>query len=81
MFHLQYVKYAFLFVMLLACATFYYKAAEMERLSGFVWAGPSVLVFLLTWFWLSGGLFGCLAGQIALFGVITLVRLLGSKRK
>lgn len=40
--------YSFQFVMLLACAAFYYKAAEMEGASGFLWSALSVGVFILT---------------------------------
>jgi len=68
--------YTFEFWLLLACASFYYKAAEMENSSGVLWAGLSVLVFVVTWIVLSWGLLGCLAGQIALFVLIAIVRTL-----
>jgi hypothetical protein len=68
--------YSLQFVMLLACAVFYYKAAEMEDSSGFLWSALSVGVFILTWIVLSWGWLGCLLGQVALFAGITIVRLL-----
>ncbi len=66
-------------VVLVACATFYYRAAELERESGILWAGLSVLVFLLGWLALGWGLLGCIGGQVALFIGITLVRAVRSQ--
>jgi hypothetical protein len=68
--------YSLQFVMLVACAVFYYRAAVMEDSSGFLWSALSVLVFLLTWIVLSWGWLGCLLGQVALFAGITVVRVL-----
>jgi hypothetical protein len=68
--------YSFQFVMLLACAAVYYKAAEMEGSSGFLWSALSVVVFILTWIVLSWGWLGCLLGQVGLFAGITLVKML-----
>jgi hypothetical protein len=68
--------YSFQFVMLLACAAFYYTAAEMEDSSGILWSALSVGVFILTWIVLSWGWLGCLLGQVALFAGITVVRVL-----
>lgn len=62
------------FVLFLACAAFYYKAAEMEDSSGLLWSTLSVLVFLLTWIVFSWGWVGCLLGQGILFAGITVVR-------
>ena len=68
--------YSLQFVMLLACAVFYYKAAEMEGCSGLLWSALSVFVFILTWIVLSWGWLGCLLGQVGLFAGITVVRVL-----
>ncbi len=68
--------YSFQFFLLLACAAFYYKAAELDKASGLLWAGLSILIFLLTWQLLCWGWLGCLAGQAVLFAGITLVRVL-----
>jgi hypothetical protein len=68
--------YSFKFVMLLACAVFYYKAAEIEGSSGFLWSVLSVLIFILTWIVLSWGWLGCLLGQVGLFAGIAFVRML-----
>lgn len=73
--------YSLKFVMLLAFAVFYFKAAEMENCSGFLWSALSVLVFILTWIVLLWGYVGCLLGQVVLFTGITVVRVLrGSER-
>lgn len=64
------------FVVLLACAVFYYKAAAMEDCSTLLWSGLSVLVFVVTWIVLAWGWLGCLLGQVGLFAGITVVRLL-----
>ena len=65
--------YSFQFALLFLCAAFYYKAAEFEDAPRLLWAGLSVLVYLVTWMLLSWGLIGCLVGQVGLFGAITLV--------
>ncbi len=61
-------------LILLACATFFYRVAEIENESGALWAGLSVLVYLFTWLVLRWWLFGCVGGQVALFIGITIVR-------
>lgn len=68
--------YSFQFVFLLLCAAFYFKAAEYEDARPLLWAGLSVVVYLVTWMLLSWGLIGCLASQAALFGAITLLRVI-----
>lgn len=68
--------YSLQFVMLLGCAAFYYKGAEMEGVSGFLWSTLSVLIFILTWIVLSWGSLACLLGQGVLFAGITVVRVL-----
>ena len=66
-------RYSFQFVLRLLCAAFYCQAAELEDAPRLLWAGLSVLVYLVTWMLLSWGLIGCLVGQVGLFGAITLV--------
>jgi hypothetical protein len=66
--------YSFNFVLLLACAVFFYRAGEFERTSGLLWAGLSILVSLGIWFLLHGGFFSVLLGQVGLFVGITLYR-------
>ncbi len=63
-------------VLLLACAGFAYKAAEVEHAPTVLCAGLSVLTFLVTWLVLGWGLLGCLGGQVMLFAGVILVRLL-----
>jgi hypothetical protein len=70
------VIYSFQFVFMLACAAFYYRAAEIEDAPRLVWLGMSMGVYLLTWVWLGWGLVGNLLGQAALLIAIAAVRLL-----
>jgi hypothetical protein len=72
--------YSFQFVFLLICATAYYRAADLEGRSGIVWAGMSVGMFMLTWRVLGWGYLGNLTGQLALFGAITLWRVVQHQR-
>ncbi len=67
--------YSFQFFLLLLCAFVYFKAAEMEDASPLLWAGLSVAVYLGTWMVLNWGILGCLGGQVALLGAITVFRL------
>lgn len=73
------IFYTFEFVLFLASAVFYYRAAEFENIPGMYWAVPSMLVYLITWLGLSWTWFGCLLGQIALFASITAVRYFRNK--
>ncbi len=51
--------YSFQFFLLLLCAFFYFKAAEMEDASPLLWAGLSVAVYLVTWMVLNWGILAC----------------------
>jgi hypothetical protein len=68
-------------VVLVACATFFYRAAEFENESAGLWAGLSVLTFLVTWMVLGWGLFLSVAGQVALFIGIAVVRAVRTNRQ
>ena len=67
--------YSFQFLVLLLCAAFYFRAAELEDASGLLWAGLSILVSLVTWVFLSWGLLACLGGQLGLLAAITLLKI------
>lgn len=73
--------YSLSLVLLLACAAFYYKAAEMEDEPRLLWSGLSVLIYLVTWRVFSWGWMGCLGGQVGLLAAITAVRVLRDRRK
>jgi len=62
------------FVLLLACAVFYYRAGEFEESSGLAWAALSVLISVAIWRWLHGGFIAILLGQVGFFAGITLYR-------
>jgi hypothetical protein len=66
--------YLLTFVLLLACAVFYYRAGEFEGSSGITWAALSVLISVTIWRWLHGGFIAVLLGQVGLFVGITLYR-------
>jgi len=66
--------YSLTFVLLLACAVFYYRAGEFEGSSGLAWAAWSILISVLIWRWLHGGFIAVLLGQVGLFAAITLYR-------
>ncbi len=61
--------------MMVACAVFYYRAAEMEHASGVLWAGSSVGLWFGAAYVLQWGLLGCLATQVALFVGMTIRRM------
>jgi hypothetical protein len=71
--------YRLQFVMLLCCAAFYYKAAEIENAPPILWSGLSVLIFLTTWLVLHWATLGNLLGQAALLAAITVFRLIRSE--
>ncbi len=41
---------------------FYYRTAEFENESTLIWCGLSVLISMLTFFWLHWGLAGIISG-------------------
>lgn len=71
--------YSIHLVILVAFAVFFYRAAQMDRSPGIIWAGLSILVYLLTLLAFSWGYLGCVMGQIILFFGIAVVRVLMSK--
>ena len=66
-----------LIVVIVVCAVFYHRVAELENESGLLWSGLSVLVSALVLFLFHAGWFGVLLGQAGLFvgiGVFRMVR-------
>jgi hypothetical protein len=64
-------------ILIIICfAIFYHRAAEFENESTFIWSGLSVLISVLTIFWLHWGWLGIIFGQAGLFTGITIVRIL-----
>ena len=66
--------YSFNFILLIASAIFYYRAAESEGSSCPLWTGLSILISVLIWWVLGWGLLAMLLGQVGLFVGITVVR-------
>jgi len=59
-----------------AGAAFYYRAAEFENESTWIWCGLSVVISAIAFLWLHGGWLGILMGQGGLFIGITIFRIL-----
>ena len=71
--------YSLSFVMLLACASLYYRIGQFEGGSGVAWAGLSVLISVVVWRLLGWGWLGILASQLMLFGGIGVFRTLRNR--
>jgi hypothetical protein len=61
---------------MLACAVFYYRAADIEDAPRLLWSGLSILLYLLTWLWLGWGVLANLLAQVALLIGIAIVRVM-----
>jgi len=68
-------------LLMLACAVFFYKAAEIEKMSPLLWCASSILLWLCAAFGLGWGIVGCLLVQGGLFAGITCWRLAADARK
>jgi hypothetical protein len=62
-------------LIIIAFAVFFYRAAEFEDESVFIWCGLSVTISFITFFWLGWGWLGCSFGQAGLFVGITILRM------
>jgi hypothetical protein len=67
-------------IVIIACAVFYYKAAEVENASTIIWTGLSLIVSLSIRI-LGFGLIVLIIGQVLLYLAITIVRLFSSTRE
>jgi len=65
----------FSILIIAACAAFFYRAAEFENEPAWLWCGASVLISVVTFFFLHWGWLGTLLGQVALFVGITVFRM------
>lgn len=61
-------------IVILVSAFFFYCAGKFEGTSGIAWAGLSVLVSVVVWYWLRGSFMLVTLGQVALFLGITIFR-------
>lgn len=68
--------YSLNLVFALAFAVFFYRGVEQEGGCGLLWAGLSILVSILVLYKLGWGFFGLLLGQIVLFLVGTIFRVI-----
>ncbi len=69
------------FVILVICAVAWYKAANLENIPPWIWAGISVFTYVLTWLWLGWGIIGCLFGQVVLMIIVAIVRVWRESRR
>lgn len=65
-------------LLLIICAYIFYQAAEMEDAPGWLWGSMSVGMYLLTSIVFGWWVIGCIAGQVALFFLITLFKMFRS---
>jgi hypothetical protein len=63
-------------LVLIAFAVFFHRAAEMEEAPSWIWSALSILISVLTIFWLHWGWLGIILGQVGLFVGITVIRIL-----
>jgi len=66
----------YLSILIVACfAAFFYRAAEFENESGWLWCGLSLLISIAVMFFLHWGWLGIVLGQVGLFAGITIYRI------
>lgn len=73
--------YSIEFLACVLAAIFWYKAADVENVSPWLWVGLSVGVSFITWLGLGWRWPGNLLGQCALLAGVTLWRAWGSYRE
>jgi hypothetical protein len=73
--------YSIEFVACVLCAVAWYKAADVENVSPWLWVGLSVGVYALTWLWLGWGLLGILLAQVGLLVAVGVARAWLSHRR
>jgi hypothetical protein len=67
-------------LVLIAFAVFFHRAAEMEDDSTpWIWCAVSILVSLVTLFWLHWGWLGIILSQVGIFIGITVIKLAREK--
>jgi hypothetical protein len=68
-------------VIMLACAAFFYRAAEEEHSSGIVLAAVSIGLWFAAAYLLAFGWLGCILFQIGLFAALTARNVMRDKTK
>jgi len=67
--------YSFTFILLVACAIFFYRAGEFDGSSGMLWAALSVAISVVAWRVFGWGWLAVLLAQIGIFVGITVFRM------
>ena len=65
-------------VIIILCAAFFWRAAEVDGAPRWLWAGLSFLISVML-FWLRCGFVGIFLGQIGLFFGIAIFRFIREK--
>jgi hypothetical protein len=65
----------FTILIVLACATAYYHIGETEYQKGFLVAAASVLVSVITFFWLGWAWLPSVGAQLGIFVVLTIINM------
>jgi len=65
----------FAFLLIAACAAFFYRAAEFENESRLLWCGLSLVISLASLFYFHWGWLGAVLGQVGLFAGIAIFRM------
>jgi hypothetical protein len=73
--------YSIDFVVLVVCAIFWFKAAQLENIPPWVWAGLSIFTYAFLWLDRGWGILGCLFGQVLLAVGIAIFRVWRESRR
>jgi hypothetical protein len=66
--------YSIDFVVLVVCAIFWFKAAELEKVPPWIWTGLSIFTYAYFWLERGWGILGCLFAQVVLALAIGIFR-------
>lgn len=68
------------FLLMAACAVFFYRAGDYEDAPGWLWCALSIGISAVVWLWLRGGFIALALSQVGLFVAITGYRVWRDKR-
>jgi len=68
-------------ILMAGCVSFFYKMGDMERSSGLLWGGVSVLLWVGSACFLGWGVLGRALTQVGLFAGITAWNCLSDRRR
>ena len=68
--------YSFNFLVVVGAAIFFYRAAIFDDAPAWIWTSLSIVISILTWKVLHGGLVSLILGQVGLFVGIGVFRMM-----